>query len=56
MQAEIYFEATRFRIARNQRHYRSVQVMHRAVGVRTMHGFDTDLTRNPAIWLVQSRN
>ena len=34
----------------------SVQVMHRAVGARTMHGFGTDLVRNPAIWLVESRD
>ena len=27
----------------------SVQVTHRAVGARIMHGFDTDLVRNPAI-------
>ena len=27
----------------------SVQVTHRAVGARTMHGFGTDLVRNPAI-------
>ena len=27
----------------------SVQVTHRAVGGRTMHGFGTDLVRNPAI-------
>ena len=27
----------------------SVQVTHRAVGARTMHGFGTDLIRNPAI-------
>ena len=33
----------------------SVQVTHRAVGARTMHGFGTDLVRNPAIWLVESR-
>ena len=26
-----------------------VQVTHRAVGARTMHGFGTDLVRNPAI-------
>ena len=34
----------------------SVQVTHRAVGARTMHGFATDLVRNPAIWLVESRD
>ena len=34
----------------------SVQVTHRAVGVRTMHGFGTDLVRNPAIWLVEGRD
>ena len=34
----------------------SVQVMHRAVGARTMHGFGTDLVRNPAVWLVRSRD
>ena len=34
----------------------SVQVTHRAVGARTMHGFGTDLVRNPAIWLVESRD
>ena len=33
----------------------SVQVTYRAVGARTMHGFGTDLVRNPAIWLVESR-
>ena len=27
----------------------SVQVTHRAVGAKTMHGFGTDLVRNPAI-------
>ena len=35
---------------------RSVQVMHRAVGARTMHDFGTDLVRNLAIWLVESRD
>ena len=34
----------------------SVQVMHRAVGARTMHGFGTDLVRNLAIWLVETRD
>ena len=34
----------------------SVQVTHCAVGARTMHGFGTDLVRNPAIWLVESRD
>ena len=34
----------------------SVQVTHRAVGARTMHGFATDLVRNPAIWLAESRD
>ena len=34
----------------------SVQVTHRAVGARTMHTFGTDLVRNPAIWLVESRD
>ena len=34
----------------------SVQVTHRAVGARTMHAFGTDLVRNPAIWLVESRD
>ena len=34
----------------------SVRVTHRAVGVRTMHGFGTDLVRNPGIWLVESRD
>ena len=33
----------------------SEQVTYRAVGARTMHGFGTDLVRNPAIWLVESR-
>ena len=33
----------------------SVQVTYRAVGARTMHGYGTDLVRNPAIWLVESR-
>ena len=33
----------------------SVQVTHRAVDARTMHGFGTDRVRNPAIWLVESR-
>ena len=32
----------------------SVQVTHRAVDARTMHGFGADLVRNPAIWLVES--
>ena len=27
----------------------SVEVTHRAVGARTMHGFANDLVRNPAI-------
>ena len=35
---------------------RSVQVTHCAVGARIMHGFGTDLVRNPAIWLVESRD
>ena len=30
----------------------SVQVTHRAVGARTMHGFGIDLIRNSAIWLM----
>ena len=34
----------------------SVQVTRRAVGARTMHGFCTDLIRNLAIWLVESRD
>ena len=34
----------------------SVQVTHRAVGARTMDVFGTDLVRNPAIWLVESRD
>ena len=34
----------------------TVQVMHHAVGARTMHGFGTDLVRNPAIWFVESRD
>ena len=34
----------------------SMEVTHRAVGARTMHGFGTDLVRNPAIWLVDSRD
>ena len=34
----------------------SVQVTHRAVGARTMHGFGTDLVRNPTIWLVERRD
>ena len=34
----------------------SVQVTHRAVGARTKHGFGTDLVRNPAIWVVESRD
>ena len=34
----------------------SVQVMHRAVGARTMDGFGTDLVSNLAIWLVESRD
>ena len=34
---------------------RSVQVTHRAVGDRTMHGLGNELVRNPAIWLVESR-
>ena len=33
----------------------SVQVAYRAVGARTINGFGTDLVRNPAIWLVESR-
>ena len=35
---------------------RSVRVTHRAVGASTMHGFGTDLVRNPAIWLVESQD
>ena len=34
----------------------SVQVMHRAVGARSMHGFGTDLARNLAILLVESQD
>ena len=34
----------------------SVQVTHHAVGARTMHGFGTDLVRNPIILLVESLN
>ena len=34
----------------------SVQVMHNAVGGRTMHSFGTYLVRDPAIWLVESRD
>ena len=34
----------------------SVQVTHRAVGARTMHGVGTELVRNPAIWLVEIRD
>ena len=34
----------------------SVQVTHHAVGTRTMHGFGTDLVRNPAIWLLERRD
>ena len=34
----------------------SVQVTHRAVGARTMHGFAPDLVSNPASWLVESRD
>ena len=34
----------------------SVQFTHRAVGAGTMHGFGTDLVRNPTIWLVESRD
>ena len=34
----------------------SVQVLHRAVGAGTMHGFGTDLVRNPTIWLVENLN
>ena len=34
----------------------SVQVTRRAVGARIMHSFCTDLIRNPAIWLVESRD
>ena len=54
--AEVYFEAARFCIARDQRQYWKCAVMHRAVGARTMHSFGTDLVRNPAIWLVESRD
>ena len=32
----------------------SVQVTHRAIGARIMHGFCTDLIRNSAIWVVES--
>ena len=56
LQAEIYFETTSFCIARDRHQYQSVQVTHRAVGVRTMHGFGTDLVGNPAIWLVERQN
>ena len=51
LQAGVNFEPIRFCVARDQRHYRKC-----AVGVGTMHGFGTDLVRNPAIWLVESRN
>ena len=34
----------------------SVQVTHLEVGARTMHAYDTDLVRNPAIWLVESQD
>ena len=34
----------------------SVQVTHRAVGARTLHGLGTDLVRNLVIWLVESRD
>ena len=34
----------------------SVHFTHRAVGARIMYGFGTDLVRNPAIWLVESRD
>ena len=34
----------------------SVEVKHCAVGARIMHGFGTDLIRNAAFWLVESRN
>ena len=34
----------------------SVQVSHRAVGVRTMHGLGTDLIWNLTIWLAEIRN
>ena len=56
LQAEVYFEATRFLLHVTSVNTGSVQVTHRAVGARTMHGFGTDLVRNPAIWLVESQD
>ena len=34
----------------------SVQVTHRAVGARIMHGLGTNLVSNPDIWLVERRD
>ena len=34
----------------------SAQVTHGAVGARIIHGLGIDLVRNPAIWLVESRD
>ena len=34
---------------------RNEQVTHRVVGATTMLDFGTELVRNPAIWLVESR-
>ena len=34
----------------------SVQVTHIEVGARTILDFETDLVRNPAIWLVESQD
>ena len=68
LQAEIYFEA--IRIARDQSPHqkcagyapspcqtrRTASYAPCSCMVGTMHGFGTDLVRNPAIWLVESWN
>ena len=51
LQADVYFEATRFLYCTWPAQYRKC-----AVGARTKHGFGTDLVRNPVIWLVESRD
>ena len=50
LQAEVFLSGT-FCIACHQRQYRKC-----AGYARTMHGFGTDLVRNPAIWLMESRD
>ena len=53
LQAEVYFEATRFRIARVITG--NVRERHRAVGAMIMHGFGSNLVRNPEIWFGENQ-